>query len=97
MGRRTEWEEGRSGKDKELTDCVQSYIRAFGIAGDWEATALEAEVWVETVVGGSWPRGGKKRQTRLDIARRRERQRDWEICYRTRKRNFFAKRQPLLV
>ena len=33
-----------------------------------------------------WPRGGNKRETRLDIARRRERQRDWESCYRKRKR-----------
>ena len=30
----------------------KSNIRAFGIAGDWEATALEAEVWVETVTEG---------------------------------------------
>ena len=36
--------------------------------------------------GGSWPRGGKKRKTRPDIARRRERQRDWESSNRTRKR-----------
>ena len=36
--------------------------------------------------GGSWPRGGKERKTRPDIARRRERQRDWESCNRTRKR-----------
>ncbi|CAN0441741.1 unnamed protein product, partial [Ascophyllum nodosum] len=38
------------------------------------------------VGGGSWPRGGKKRSTRLDITRRRERQRDRESCYRIRKR-----------
>ena len=43
---------GRGGKEKEWTDCVQSDIRAFGIAGDWKATALEAEVWVETVTEG---------------------------------------------
>ena len=36
--------------------------------------------------GGLWPREGKKRKARPDIARRRERQRDWESCYRTRKR-----------
>ena len=36
--------------------------------------------------GGSWPRGGKKRKTRPDIARRREKQRDWGSCNRTRKR-----------
>ena len=35
---------GRGGKEKEWTDCVQSNIRASGITGDWEATALKAEV-----------------------------------------------------
>ena len=40
------------GKEKEWTDCVQSDIRAFGITGDWKATALKAEVWVETVTNG---------------------------------------------
>ena len=43
---------GRGEKEKEWTDCVQSDIRAFGITGDWKVTALEAEVWVETVVEG---------------------------------------------
>ena len=43
---------GRSGKEKEWTDCAQSDIRAFGITGDWKATTLEAEVWVETVTEG---------------------------------------------
>ena len=42
----------RGGKKKEWTDCVQSDVRAFGIAGEWKATALEAEVWVETVTEG---------------------------------------------
>ena len=45
---------GRGGKEKEYTDCVQSDIWAFGIAGDWEAMALEAEMWVEIVTGGGW-------------------------------------------
>ena len=36
-------------KEKEWTGCVQSDIRAFGIAGEWNSTALEAEEWVETV------------------------------------------------
>ena len=40
------------GKEKEWTHCVQSDIRAFGIAGDWKATAFKAEVWVETVAEG---------------------------------------------
>ena len=43
---------GRGGKAKEWTNCVQSDIRAFGIMGDWKATALETEVWVETAVEG---------------------------------------------
>ena len=34
----------RGGKEKEWTDCVQSYIRAFGITEDWKATALESGV-----------------------------------------------------
>ena len=43
---------GRGGKQEELTDCVQSDIRAFGIAGDRNATALRAEVWVQTAAEG---------------------------------------------
>ena len=56
---------GRGEKKKQRADCVQSGIRAFGKAGDWEATALKAEVWVKTVTedvgGGLWPRGGNKK------------------------------------
>ena len=54
---------GRGGKEKEWTDCVQSDIRAFGIAGDWKATALNRCGLRRSrrVGGGSWPRGGKKR------------------------------------
>ena len=43
---------GRGGKKKEWTDCVQSDIRAFDITGEWKATALKAEVWVEAVTEG---------------------------------------------
>ena len=43
---------GRGGKDKEWSNCVQSDIRAFGIVEDWKATALKAEVWIETVAEG---------------------------------------------
>ena len=43
---------GRGGKEKEWIDCVQSDIRAFGIAGDWKAPVLKAEVWVDTVTEG---------------------------------------------
>ena len=40
---------GRGRKEKEWTDYVQSDILAFGITGDWKATALMADVWVDTV------------------------------------------------
>ena len=36
---------GRGRKEKEWTDCVQSDIWAFGMTGDWKATALKDEVW----------------------------------------------------
>ena len=45
---------GRGGKEIEWTDCVQSDIRAFGITGNWKATSLKTEVWVETVTRGGW-------------------------------------------
>ena len=35
---------GRGRKEKKLTDCVQSGIRAFGITRDWKAAALKAVV-----------------------------------------------------
>ena len=43
---------GRGGKEKEWAACMPSDIRAFGIAGDWKATALEAEVGVEAATEG---------------------------------------------
>ena len=43
---------GRDEKEKKWTDCVQSDIRAFGIPGDWKATTLKAEMWVETITEG---------------------------------------------
>ena len=45
---------GQGGKEKEWIDCVQIGVRAFVIAGDWKAMALETEVPVETVAGGKW-------------------------------------------
>ena len=33
-----------------MDDCVKSYVWAFGMAGDWKATVLEAGVWVEAVI-----------------------------------------------
>ena len=42
----------RGGKEKEWTDCLQSDVRAFGIAEGWKATALEAEMLMETAEEG---------------------------------------------
>ncbi|CAN0462416.1 unnamed protein product [Ascophyllum nodosum] len=80
---------GRSGKEKEWTDCAQSDIRAFGITRDWKAMALKAEVWVEAVAEGGRRFMAAWKEEEGDAARHRqerERQRDWESCNRTRKR-----------
>ena len=69
---------GRGGKEKEWTDCAQSDIRAFGIiTGDWNATSLEAEVWVKTVIA----EGGRRfmtawRKEEVDAARHHQETRE---------------------
>ena len=79
---------GRGGEEKEWTDCVQSDIRAFSIVEDWKATALKAGVWAETVTEGGRRFMSAWRKEEVDAARhrqeRREKQRDWETCYRRR-------------
>ena len=67
---------GRGGKEKECTDCVQSDIRAFGIAGDWKATALNAEVRVETVTEGGRRFMAAWRKEEVDAARHRQEKRE---------------------
>ena len=67
---------GRGGKKKEWTDCVQSNIRAFGIAGDWKATALKAEVWVETVKEGRRRFMPAWRKEEVNAARHRQEKRE---------------------
>ena len=57
---------------REWTDCIQSAIRAFGIAGDWKATALKAEVWVETVTEGGRRFMAAWRKEEVDAARHRQ-------------------------
>ena len=90
---------GRGGKEKEWTGCVQSDIRAFGIiAGDWKATALKAEVWVETVTedGRRFMAAWKKEQ--VDAARNRQEKREatrlGNLLLQTGVKNF-AKPHPL--
>ena len=63
---------GRGEKEKEWTDCVQSDIRAFSITGDWKATALKAEVWVETVTEGGRRFMAAWRKEEVDAARHRQ-------------------------
>ena len=67
---------GRGGKEKEWTDCVQSDIRAFGITGVWKATALKAEVWVETVAEGGRRFMAAWRKEDVDAARHRQEKRE---------------------
>ena len=67
---------GRGGKEKEWTDCVQSNIRAFGMAGDWKATALKAEVWVDTVTEGGRRFMAAWRKEEVDAARHRQEKRE---------------------
>ena len=67
---------GRGGKEKEWTDCVQSDIRAFGIAGDWKATALQAGVWVEMVTEDGLRFMAAWRKEVVDAARHRQEKRE---------------------
>ena len=89
---------GRGGKEKEWTDCVQSDIRAFGIVGDWKATALKAEVWVETVTEGGWGFMAAWRKEEVDAARHRQEKRKTtrlgKLLSHTEGMNF-VKRHPL--
>ena len=66
---------GRGRKKKEWADCVQSDIRAFGIAGDWKEAALEAEAWVEMVTEGGRRFMTAWRKEEVDAARHRQEKR----------------------
>ena len=89
---------GRGGKDKEWTNCVQSDIRAFGIAENWKATALEAEVWVETATERGRRFMAAWRKQEVDAARYRKEKREamrlGKLLSHTEASNF-AKRQAL--
>ena len=58
------------------TDCVQSDIRAIGITGDWKTTALETEIWVETVTEGGRRFMATWRKAEVDAARYRQEKRE---------------------
>ena len=67
---------GQGGKEKEWTDCVQSYIRAFGITGGWKAKALQAEVGVETVAESGRRFMATWRKEEVDAARHRQKKKE---------------------
>ena len=67
---------GRGGKEKEWIDCVQSDIRAFGIAEDWKAMGLMAEVWVETITERGRRFMAAWRIEEVDAARHRQEKRE---------------------
>ena len=67
---------GRSGKEKEWTDCVQSDIRTFGITGDCKTMALKAEVWVEVVTEGGRRFMAAWREEEEDAARHLQEKRE---------------------
>ena len=67
---------GWGGKEKEWTDCVQSDIRTFGIAGVWTATALRTEVWIETVTEGGRRFTVAWRKEEVDAVRNRQEKRE---------------------
>ena len=67
---------GRGDKEKQLTDCVQSDIRAFGITGDWKTMALKAGVWVEAVTEGGRLFMAAWREEEEDAARHRQEKRE---------------------
>ena len=50
--------------------------RTFGIAGDWKAMALNAEVWVETVTEGGRRFMAAWRKEEVDAARHRQEKRE---------------------
>ena len=68
----------RGGKEKEwaAAGCVQSDIRAFGIAGDWKVTALKDEVWVKTVTDGGRRFMAAWRKEAVDAARHRQKKKE---------------------
>ena len=51
-------------------------IRAFGVVGDWKATAFKAEVWAETVTEGGWRFMAASRREGVDTARHRREKRE---------------------
>ena len=65
------------GRRKSGPIALQSGIRAFDITGDWKRTALNAEVWVETVAeGGRRFMAAWRKEEEVDAARHRQEKRE---------------------
>ena len=67
---------GGTGNEKEWIDCVPKDIRGFGISGDWKATALKAEVWVEAVTEGGRRFVAAWKKEAIDATRYRQEKRE---------------------
>ena len=67
---------GQGGKEKKWIDYVQIDIRTFDITGDWKATALKPEVWVDTVTEGGRGFMAAWREEDIDAARHRQEKRE---------------------
>ena len=67
----------RTGWEGESVDRLRPERHpAFGTAGDWKATALKAEVWIETVTEGGRRFMAAWRKEELDAARHRQEKRE---------------------
>ena len=66
----TRWE------GEKFIEYVQSAVWTFGIAGDWKATALDAGVWVETVMEGRQRLMAARRNEDEDEGRHRQEKRE---------------------
>ena len=64
------------GRRKSGPIASRATIRAFGIAGDWKATVLQAEVWVETVTERGRRFMAAWRKEEADAARYRQEKRE---------------------
>ena len=62
----------QGGKEKIWTECIQSGVRAFGLAGDRKTTASEDEVWVKTVTEGSRTFVAAWGTEEVDVVRQRQ-------------------------
>ena len=66
---------GEDGVGRRKSGSI-AHKATFGIAGDWKATALKAEVWVETVTEGGRRFMAAWGKEEVDVARHRQEKRE---------------------